>query len=689
MASKGERPETPQALMKAKLLSSGLRPELAGKMGMTLLSAEKTAALGDEFKRYPSLRIGYFDINNKPTGFYRIRYLGEMEGLDALAGKPQRYAQPRDTDPEVYWPNAVPWKDISANLAEPVYITEGELKACKGCADGFATIGLGGVWSWRSKKKGVGLVRDIAEFGWKGREVRLVFDSDFRTNPDVMRALVALSRALLSKGARPFLVTLPEGKGNMKQGLDDFLVAEGPEDFKALAEEAEPFAMAEELWRLNTEVVYIRDPGLIVVFDDKDGNRKITASSFKEHAYSNRFFEQTTFDAKGNARLEKKPAAPAWLQWEHRAELARLTYAPGQPTVTKEGALNEWPGWGCEPKKGDVSFWKKLLDFIFGDDAVGRKWFEQWCAWPLQNPGGKMYSAAVIWGVAQGTGKSLIGYSLVEIYGKNGTEIDDQDMEATYNEWAENKQFAMGDDVMGAEHRRRNTERLKTMITRRELRLNPKYIPSYTVPDCINYYFTSQHPDAFFVEDKDRRYFVHEAPPVPMERAWYNKYVDWLRGPANGKAALFHYLLRLDLTGFDPHGPPPATAAKLAMVADSKSDVGAWCTRLAEDPDSVLRLGDMKMSGDLFNAEQLLRLYDPDASKKLTANGMSREMKRAGFRHIYKGMPVSTVKGQMRLYAVRNIERWLTAKGAECAAHWNEHFGKGAKAEKKSKGEKF
>ena len=124
-----------------------------------------------------------------------------------------------------------------------------------------------------------------------------------------------------------------------------------------------------------------------------------------------------------------------------------------------------------------------------------------------------------MWSLKHGTGKSTVGYTMGRIYGKNYVEIRDHDLNSLFNEWAENRQFVMGDEITGGEQKRDIADRMKSTITQKEIRINAKYVPSYTVPDRINYFFTSNHADAFFVEDTDRRYFVHQitADPKPME----------------------------------------------------------------------------------------------------------------------------------------------------------------------------
>ena len=651
---------SPYDLGMLRLAESGLNGADAKALKLKFLSAEATAALDPAFDSRPSMQLPYFDSNGKQLNFYRIRYLGKAHGFAGATLKPRRYAQPHSTLPELYLPKNLDWKKLLQDVNKSLWITEGEIKAAAACQLGIPCVGLGGVWSWKSIKAGIDFLPALEEFAWAERKVFLAFDSDLRTNPQVLRALISFSKALTKRGAAVCVVNLPDGLAGAKQGLDDFIVAKkksAASSLAALAVKAVPFSQAEKLLELNTEVVYVVDPGLIVVLET---GLKLSPRAFKEHAYSDRKYFEVTIDSSGSPKRTEKPIAPAWLTWEQRAKLKCLTFAPGEGKVTSAGEYNYWDGWGCEPKRGSVVPWKELLDYMFAADPASRKWFEQWCAWPIQNPGGKMYTAAVLWGIQTGTGKSLIGYSLKRIYGTNFAEITDQELSSPFNEWAMGKQLIMGDDVAGSEHKKGTADRLKAMITRQELRLNPKYVPSYSIPDCINYYFNSNHPDAFIVEDMDRRYFIWEAPSDLHSQEFYRAYDAWLNSEA-GPQALFYHLLHLDLTGFDPKGRAPETAAKRAMMRDSKSDLADWVHRLKESPAAMLRVGSVELQGDLFSAHRLLALYDPETKGRVTANGMARELKRAGFRQVHGGQLVITPTGTARLYAIRNPDKWLAA----------------------------
>lgn len=668
--------EDAKQLARAKWVSSGLTDEHARQMGLRALSAEDTAALATNFQAVVALLIPYWDLSGRPSKFFRVRYLAQLTGFAGVVAKPQRYAQPAGTLNEVYLAPLFKskWKDIADNPEISVYVTEGELKSGSACAHGLATIGLGGVDVWRSSKRGMDLLPTLAAFEWNDREVTIVYDSDAATNENVVRAQRQLARELLNRGAKPRIASLPPGAAGEKQGLDDYLVANGVEALAELLAEAPPFGEAEALWALNEEVVYVKNPGLVVV---RDTGQKMAPSAFAQHMYANRHYLEQKSTKKGPPKIERRPLAPRWITWERRFELERVTYAPGQPQLYGR-EWNTWPGWGVLPKRGNVTPWRWLLDYLFqGESVEVRRWFEQWCAYPIQHPGTKLFTSAVLWGVRHGTGKTLVAYTLMKIYGKNAVEIKDQDLRGSFNEWAENKQFIYGDEVTGNDGfvKRSDADRLKGMITQATLRVNAKYVPSYTVPDCCNYYFTSNHPDAFFLEDNDRRYFIHEVNQEPAAQKLYDAYDVWLHG--DGPTALFHHLLNLSLEGFHPKAPALVTRSKQAMIRDNKSDLGLWVVGLREDPTGTLRpLGDaVSRNAELLTATQLLRAHDPEGSGRVKVNGLSRELKRAGFVQVNRGIPVRTqAAGLQRLYPVRNKEKWLVATTKELSAHFDELF---------------
>lgn len=145
-----------------------------------------------------------------------------------------KYMAPTGQAVRAYFP-----PDVFRLLDNPecdLLVTEGEKKALKATQEGFPTIGLTGCTCWHVAHS-TRLLPDLERIKWKGRKVFIVFDSDSVTNPLVRADESQLAAALIERGAKVKIVRLPGDDG--KVGLDDFLVAYGPGEFKKLLEEAE------------------------------------------------------------------------------------------------------------------------------------------------------------------------------------------------------------------------------------------------------------------------------------------------------------------------------------------------------------------------------------------------------------------------------------------------------------------
>jgi hypothetical protein len=668
-----------RGLALAKLRSSGLAEADLKILRLDVLEGPAVAKLEDCFKALPSLRINYFHpLTGKPLtprpkwpAFYRLRYL---KGGEAVPGgkKPLRYIQPPDSGVCAYFPTNLDWTKLLSDPTQPLIITEGELKAAKACKEGYPTIGLGGVRSFMSTRLNTLFLPELEEVVWTKRSVFIIYDSDFRTNEHICMAMNALAEQLYQRGAEPHFVPLPDlTPDGGKTGLDDFFIRSKKKDAlkDLINDNAEALTLAKPLWEMNQRALYIRDPGLVLL---RDTSQKVSPNNFTSHAFSNIAAAEREVRADGSVSLKLMPVASRWMAWPLRAEASRLTYVPGSPQIIPETrAFNTWPGWGVEPKKGDISLFTQLIDHVFmGTSPAEKMWFLRWLAYPLQHPGKKLFTNVLLHGIKQGTGKSLIGYTVGQIYGQNFNEIKQTDLENSFTAWGENKQFILADDITGSDSRK-HADILKTLTTQLEMKINIKYVPEFKIPDCINYLFTSNQPDAFFIENNDRRSFIWEVMVDPLPDAFYQRY-DWALKHDKEKAlarAVFHYLLGLPLGDFNPNAKALTTMAKENMISDVKSDLGAWVAQLRSDPSSVLRVGKVPVVGDLFTAHELLRYYDPTGGRTATANGLGRELRRSGVPLFRDGITLRTKRGVHRYFVVRNEGRWARATPAQATKH--------------------
>ena len=119
-------------------------------------------------------------------------------------------------------------------------VTEGAKKSLAADQAGFPCLGLTGVFAWKLKNH-ERLLPDLELIEWKGRPVKIVFDSDAAETENVADAECRLAAQLQNRGAIVKVVRLPSGPGGAKVGLDDFRVAHGaPARHQLLDDATEP-----------------------------------------------------------------------------------------------------------------------------------------------------------------------------------------------------------------------------------------------------------------------------------------------------------------------------------------------------------------------------------------------------------------------------------------------------------------
>ena len=641
-----------QAAMIADLDRSGIDEKDIKKLGLVLEEVElkgQTTGFTGKPKTAWSYRIPYFDISGKKTSFYRHRFLEEVYsgGKGKEKRRLMRYTQPENTLPKFYLPAIIDWKHVSQITTMPLIITEGEKKAIKASLDtGIPTIGLGGVWSWKSKKLGLPAIKDFDDFSWTRREVLICYDTDMLTNPMVMDAMNSLAQFLTGLGSRVKMIDMPH-RVDEKMGLDDFL-AQVPGAAHMLVEElipnAEEFAISKELWSLNEELALIYDPECVK--DLKLGTiHPANKSALANGRFSNRIIEGADGPQKVDSVVIKR-----WMEWKFRRDHIRMEYAPGEQEVLPGNTLNTWLGWGTEPKEGTVQPFLDLLDFVFGGDTEKINWFTKWLAYPIQHPGTKLQTAVLLWSNYQGVGKTLIGDLVGDIYGKNYVKITQLSLQSNFTGWIADKQFIVGEEITGTEHRQ-FADLLKGYITNEEILVNRKHQSEYISRNCANFLFTSNHPNALYIENRDRRYFVHEVTTAARADSFYERIRQWRK--ANQGATLFHYLLNeVDVSDFNPWAAALGTKDKLGMVEQSRSVVERFATLLIQDPEQFIP----HLDRDWFSLEEL-KTFAPEEVGGASSKSLGTALRAEGS----IALTLRTNQGVRVLYCIRNIPSWAKA----------------------------
>ena len=202
----------------------------------------------DQPTRFPGVVIPVYD----PTGARRgIHWRSDNPGKDPATGKPLKYAmtygQPAALDVHPRWSKDIGADDAAAvpairDIKRTLWITEGVKKGDALTSRGCVTVALAGVFNWRST---LGTLGDWEDIPLRGRTVVVCFDSDAKTNANIVRAMQRLGGWLKSKGAQVRYVVVPTSVDGVKtKGVDDYLVAggtlEGLHTVSTIASPSEP-----------------------------------------------------------------------------------------------------------------------------------------------------------------------------------------------------------------------------------------------------------------------------------------------------------------------------------------------------------------------------------------------------------------------------------------------------------------
>lgn len=341
------------------LRKSGLEPK---DMEVRVLDMPERAMCGIP-ARGEGYVIPYYDISGTPLPFYRARILNADYATNGI-----RYKQPRRTPNHIYFP-----KDFKSTLTKwgrrhPyekfLIITEGEKKAVCAAKYGFPSIALSGVESWRSRtiilpedtefyttnenadnnnnqtaRKGpikarlpstdssvpelVTLARGFGDMIDLITQFQLypvlVYDSDRlgTIKAEVQRAATMLAYELVYLGIhanRVKQIILPAV--DEKTGLDDFIMANGPDAFEAMV-----------LKVLQDPRAFPRHP-----------NPKGFISTLLQNRMSRKSMQQcasmilTELDAQGERLMEKVSGAPYYYDRDSAHLIRAIMLSPqGRP----------------------------------------------------------------------------------------------------------------------------------------------------------------------------------------------------------------------------------------------------------------------------------------------------------------------------------------------------------------------
>lgn len=228
--------------------------------------------------------------------------------------------------------------------------------------------------------------------------------------------------------------------------------------------------------------------------------------------------------------------------------------------VVPPGCVNTFTGWKTNPDPNASC--EKLISHLFlicEEDEHVFDWVLKWLAYPIQHPGAKMHTALVVFGEREGTGKSMFFDAVSRIYGREySRHVDQKLMTSRFNMWLSHKLFVVADEVVTSKERRELKGILKNLITSPVHQLEEKNMPVVEEDNLTNFVYLSNEMQPLALDWFDRRYmcirYNAELPPQ-----YFKELAEEIEN--GGVNALCHYLMHVDLAGFEPSTRPIETQA--------------------------------------------------------------------------------------------------------------------------------
>jgi putative DNA primase/helicase len=283
----------------------------------------------------------------------------------------------------------------------------------------------------------------------------------------------------------------------------------------------------------------------------------------------------TMFDHQESALIPKSDVMDicvdhCWKEWKLHAlrKVVRLSEVGFDPTDNdKNIRCNLWGGWPTKPKKGPHDVLLDLLRYLCSGEEENNstaiyEWVLKWLAYPIQHRGAKMRTALIFHG-PQGVGKNLFFEAYAAIYGKYGRIIGQAELDDKFNDWASGKLFMIADEVVARQELFHLKNKIKTLITGENIRINPKNVAAHDERNHVNLVFLSNETQPLVLEKDDRRFAVLWV-PEKLPEEMYKLVADEIN--SGGIAALHDFMLNLDLGDFSEHTKPPMTQSKQDLI---------------------------------------------------------------------------------------------------------------------------
>lgn len=312
--------------------------------------------------------------------------------------------------------------------------------------------------------------------------------------------------------------------------------------------------------------------------DESLGRSRLTIQSFED--FRNRHMHQYVVIGKDKAGMDvRMPAGKWWLMHEKRRQYDRVIFLPGRDVP---GAYNLWKGFGVEaiPGTGYESYLEHIRTNICMGVEDHYQYLIRWMARVVQQPATAGEVAVVLRG-GKGTGKGFFAKEFGKLLGRHFLQVANSvHLVGQFNKHLRDVVLLFADEAFFAGDKKHESV-LKTIITEETLNIEAKGIDMEASPNFIHLIMAANEDHVVPASGDERRYFMLDVGSGKQQDTGYfqaiKKELD-----NGGREALLHYLLNIDLTGWDVRHVPKTAALQEQQKRTLGQEAEWWYNKLRE-----------------------------------------------------------------------------------------------------------
>jgi hypothetical protein len=275
-----------------------------------------------------------------------------------------------------------------------------------------------------------------------------------------------------------------------------------------------------------------------------------------------------------------KPLGDWWWDQKERRQYEGLTYAPNSDADVVGGKLNLWTGFTVAPIKGrrHVSYLKHLRDNICLGNRDHYSYLIRLTARAIQYPDQRGEVGVVLIG-PKGVGKTVAVDEFGNLFGTHyWTVTNPEHFTGRFNSHLQHCSILLADECLRPENKV-HEQIAKTLLTGQTIMIEPKGVDAYQVKNLLHVFICTNAKWAIPATQDERRWFIlNVSDKRRKDFPYFKKICDDMA--AGGRANLLHYLLNLDVSGFEFRNVPD-TEALLEQKERTRSGIEllieGWC----------------------------------------------------------------------------------------------------------------